>query len=167
MEAVAHGIEDEEILKSAMLCCGCGICELYACPMRLSPRSVNFVVKDRLRAKGYTYPDAAKTIHEEHIEQRWARKLPTNRLTTRIGIDDYMHIKTPLLDGFDAQSVNIPLSQHIGAPAEPIVKAGDTVKKGDLIAKIQEGKLGANIHASIDGEVVSVEQSIRIKRSGA
>ncbi len=47
----------------------------------------------------------------------------------------------------------ILLSQSIGAPSEPIVAQGDRVKRGQMIAKCQEGKLGANLHASVSGEV--------------
>ncbi|MDP3447329.1 MAG: biotin/lipoyl-containing protein, partial [Eubacteriales bacterium] len=62
-------------------------------------------------------------------------------------------------------SVSIPLKMHIGAPAEPVVSVGNSVKRGDLIAKIPEGKMGANVHASIDGTVEAVDgQAIRIKR---
>ena len=62
-------------------------------------------------------------------------------------------------------SVTIPLKMHIGAPSEPVVSAGARVKKGDLIAKIPEGKMGANIHASIDGTIEAMDgQTIRIKQ---
>lgn len=51
--------------------------------------------------------------------------------------------------------VILPVSQHIGAPSVPIVKKGDTVKKGQLIA---EGKapVSSNIHATISGKVIEV-----------
>ena len=52
--------------------------------------------------------------------------------------------------------VTIPLAQHIGAPAVPCVNVGDTVTKGDVIAKPAEGKLGACIHASISGTVKAI-----------
>ncbi|MFW6268434.1 MAG: electron transport complex subunit RsxC [Bacillota bacterium] len=52
----------------------------------------------------------------------------------------------------EPDEVAIPIAQHIGAPAKPIVKKGDKVKKGDLIAKFDEG-LSARIHASIGGIV--------------
>ena len=48
------------------------------------------------------------------------------------------------------------LTQHIGAPAFPVVKEGDKVKKGDIIASAPEGTLGADVHASIDGKIESV-----------
>ena len=50
------------------------------------------------------------------------------------------------------QQVIIPLSQHIGAPSEPIVKKGDIVKVGTLIAKAS-GFVSANIHSSVSGKI--------------
>ena len=38
----------------------------------------------------------------------------------------------------------------------PAVQEGKKVKKGQLIGRVEEGKLGANIHASIDGKVRAV-----------
>ena len=55
----------------------------------------------------------------------------------------------------DPVEVAIPLSQHIGAPAEPIVKAGDKVKKGECIAELQ-GKISARVHSSINGTVKGI-----------
>lgn len=51
--------------------------------------------------------------------------------------------------------VVIPLRQHIGAEAVPIVEKGDIVKKGQLIAT-KQGFVSSNIHASICGEVVDI-----------
>ncbi|MGM0409410.1 MAG: electron transport complex subunit RsxC [Bacillota bacterium] len=56
----------------------------------------------------------------------------------------------------DPDTVAIPLSQHIGAPAEAIVKKGDQVKKGDCIGEYGKG-LSAKIHSSINGEVKGIE----------
>lgn len=53
------------------------------------------------------------------------------------------------------ETVVLPLRQHVGAPCKPIVKAGDQVDRGQLIA-VPEG-LGANIHASVTGTVESVD----------
>ena len=46
----------------------------------------------------------------------------------------------------------VPLSQHLGSPAEPVVEAGDTVAYGDLLAK-SSGFISANIHSPCAGEV--------------
>lgn len=55
------------------------------------------------------------------------------------------------------REVNLLLSQHIGAPARCIVKKGDIVKRGDLIAEAA-GFVSANIHSPISGTVTSVGQ---------
>jgi len=51
----------------------------------------------------------------------------------------------------------MPLSQHIGHAAEPIVKPGDRVLKGQLIARA-EGPVSAPVHASSSGTVVAIEE---------
>lgn len=50
----------------------------------------------------------------------------------------------------------LPLQQHIGTPAEPVVAVGDTVLKGQLIARA-EGYVSAPVHASSSGTVVAIE----------
>lgn len=59
---------------------------------------------------------------------------------------------------------SVLLSQGIGAPSEPMIHKGDKVKRGQLIAKCPEGKLGSNIHASVTGTVKEVTAiDIKIK----
>ncbi|MDR2010284.1 MAG: electron transport complex subunit RsxC [Bacteroidales bacterium] len=55
------------------------------------------------------------------------------------------------------KQVYIPVAQHIGAPAEPIVVKGDMVKTGQLIAK-SSGFVSANIHSSVSGKVVKIDK---------
>jgi electron transport complex protein RnfC len=50
----------------------------------------------------------------------------------------------------------IPLSQHIGAPAEACVQKGDTVKKGQVIGEAK-GFVSVPVHSATSGEVVAVE----------
>lgn len=54
------------------------------------------------------------------------------------------------------QSVIIPVSQHIGAPAKVLVAKGDKVKAGQLIAQ-SSGFVSANVHSSVSGTVVKVD----------
>lgn len=53
-------------------------------------------------------------------------------------------------------SVEIPMSQHIGAPAKPIVKAGDKVYIGTLIGEACNA-ISANIHSSVSGTVKKID----------
>jgi len=53
--------------------------------------------------------------------------------------------------------VHIPIVQHIGAPAEPIVEKGDMVKAGQIIAS-SKGFVSANVHSSVSGRVAKIDR---------
>ncbi len=53
----------------------------------------------------------------------------------------------------------IPVSQHLGVPATVIVKRGDMVKTGTLLAK-GEAFISANIHSSVSGKVAKIDNWI-------
>ncbi|MDR3237459.1 MAG: electron transport complex subunit RsxC, partial [Spirochaetia bacterium] len=55
----------------------------------------------------------------------------------------------------------ISLQQHIGAQAEPVVKAGDIVEEGQLIGKAG-GPLSANVHSSVPGKVVEIKEMFTV-----
>ncbi len=55
------------------------------------------------------------------------------------------------------QRLIIPLQQHIGAPAKPLVAVGDRVLKGEMLAK-PEGYVSAPVHASSSGTVLAIEE---------
>ena len=56
------------------------------------------------------------------------------------------------------KQVIIPLSQHLGAPAEAVVQKGNSVKVGQLIGK-STGFVSANVHSSVSGKVAKIEVS--------
>jgi len=147
----------------AALCCDCGICEQYACPMGLSPRRINQAVKNSMRAAGISYT-GSKEIIESATKWREYRRVPVPRLAARIGITKYMDLPCDDLGTLSPKTVTIALRQHIGAPASPVVKVGDRVKTGDVIGEIPADALGARVHASIDGTVRSVDAYILIER---
>jgi Na+-translocating ferredoxin:NAD+ oxidoreductase RnfC subunit len=155
MRALAYSNQTHpEILKSAFLCSECNLCSgLHACPMQLSPRRVNQLLKKTLREKGIK-PDFPKRELQAH-PQRSYRLVPSHRLEARLGLLRYDR-PTPYLGLFETRRVTIPTSQGIGAPAEPLVAPGDRVEKGQLIAKAKEGALSVSVHASIPGVVRQV-----------
>ena len=57
------------------------------------------------------------------------------------------------------QQAIFPLSQHIGAPAKPVVKKGDKVKVGTLIAEAG-GFVSAPIYSSVSGTVLKIDEAI-------
>ncbi len=63
-----------------------------------------------------------------------------------------IHIPVP-------KTVTIPMSMHIGKPAEILVKRGDNVKVGQLIGKA-DGNISAHIHSSVSGTVQKIDQMI-------
>ncbi|HIZ86200.1 MAG TPA: electron transport complex subunit RsxC [Candidatus Coprenecus stercoravium] len=54
------------------------------------------------------------------------------------------------------QRMYISMSQHLGAPARPLVQKGDKVKTGQMIGE-SAGFISANIHSSVSGTVAAVE----------
>jgi electron transport complex protein RnfC len=50
----------------------------------------------------------------------------------------------------------LPIAQHVGDPAQPVVGIGERVLKGQLVAEL-EGSLGAPVHASSSGKIVAIE----------
>jgi Na+-translocating ferredoxin:NAD+ oxidoreductase subunit C len=71
---------------------------------------------------------------------------PENKLTTNCSIK-YLPI---------SERVTIPISQHIGAPAVPVVSKGDYVKTGQLIAT-SKGFVSSNIHSSVSGKINKID----------
>ena len=53
----------------------------------------------------------------------------------------------------------IPLIQHIGSPSKPVVKTGDIVKTGQLIAELTD-VISARIHSPVSGKVLEIEKRI-------
>lgn len=163
MRAAANG--DGALLgdvNGVFSCCNCGLCTYYACNFGLNPSAMMTRMKEGLSRAGVK-PE--KKVAYPVSEGYALTKLPVYRLESRMGMDRF-EANAPLVrEELAVSSVTIPLKMHIGAPAEPVVSAGTRVKRGDLIARIPEGKMGANVHASIDGTVAAVDAfAIRIER---
>ena len=158
MRAVAH--MDSKNIKpfiDSYTCSSCGLCEMFSCPQGLSPRTIIAEIKKNLRNNG-----VKPLVYEnpEVLKDRDLKRVPLKRLRGRLNLEKYNNPASIYLDPINAKEVDIPLNQHIGVPSIPVVKVGDKVKEGDLIAKYDESKLGVNIHASIDGEVIFVDNKM-------
>jgi len=151
-----------EILEDALICSECGVCEKFACPMMLSPREINAAVKQKLLQDGIKKAPRSEGYKVSPFNE--TRKIPIKRLMERLEVGRY-DVHPPFWDDdIPIRRVVIPLQQHLGKPALPVVRAGDRVQKGDLIGEIPEGALGARIHASIDGLVESVSENVVISK---
>lgn len=160
MRSVATDTNAQD-LTDALLCCECGICELFACPMGLSPRAMNIHVKGLLREQGKKLED--RTIYSDNADSREYRRISQQRIINRLDISKYpTHIYE--MTEFTPDSVTIPLKHGVGRPSEPTVKVGDSVNVGDIIAKVAFEDVGCVIHSSIDGVINAIDNSIVIKR---
>jgi Na+-translocating ferredoxin:NAD+ oxidoreductase RnfC subunit len=147
---------DGEILEDALICSECGVCEKFACPMMLSPREINTVLKQKCLAQGVKREPKRETYKVSAFFD--TRKVPIQRLMERLEVIKYDTHPEFCADTLQVAKVNILLQQHLGEPAKPVVGEGDRVKKGDVIAEIPEGALGARVHASIAGTVSSIDE---------
>lgn len=150
--ATCRDVQEPNIFVNTMFCSSCGLCEMYSCMQGLSPRTLMAEYKAGLRANGLRPPQVeAKPVGPE----REYRKVPMERLMARLDLTKY-NKEAPLDESVvPVSKVKIMLSQHIGAPAAAIVKQGDKVTKGQMIAEPAKG-LSVGIHASIDGVVSEV-----------
>lgn len=150
--ATCKDVQEPNVFVNTMFCSSCGLCEMYSCMQGLSPRTLMAEYKAGLRANGLRPPQVeAKPVGPE----REYRKVPMERLMARLDLTKY-NKEAPLDESVvPVSKVKIMLSQHIGAPAAAIVKQGDKVTKGQMIAEPTKG-LSVGIHASIDGVVSEV-----------
>jgi Na+-translocating ferredoxin:NAD+ oxidoreductase RnfC subunit len=135
------------------LCCACGICTMYACPEDLYPKEACDDGKKDRRAAGL------KFVQQKPVEvhpMKEYRRVPLSQLRKRLQVEDYER-ETPFQNVECRPAVvRIKLKQHAGQPAAAAVQEGKKVKKGQVIGRVEDSKLGANIHASIDGKVRAV-----------
>lgn len=146
----------------ADLCCSCGLCSLYSCPEDLYPREACDQGKAENRKMGTRY-EQKKPVKVHPIKD--GRRVPLKQLMKKLDVAKY-DTHTPFTkESPEPRRVVIALKQHTGVPSVPTVRAGDRVEEGQLIADVESGKLGAKIHASIAGSVISVDsENITIVR---
>lgn len=71
-----------------------------------------------------------------------------------------------IVEYFPKGDVAISMSQHIGAPAKPVVNVGDYVLTGQLIGEAS-GFISANVHSSVSGKVKAIEPRMLVNGSKA
>jgi Na+-translocating ferredoxin:NAD+ oxidoreductase RnfC subunit len=154
MRSVSTGT-NANLLTEAMLCCECGVCELHACPMGLSPRQVNIYIKGLLRKNGVK---PQFKINLDQTAMREYRKIDQSRFIAKLDLTKY---PTHLYEctNLEPNMVRIPLKQSIGKISVAAVSVGDEVKVGDVVGRVEFEDVGSLIHASIDGIVTAIENN--------
>jgi Na+-translocating ferredoxin:NAD+ oxidoreductase RnfC subunit len=145
----------------AALCCACGLCTLYACPESLFPKEACDKSKRDMKEQNIKWSGTSEVRPHPMYE---GRRTPLKQLVKRLGVTEYDHPSEFSAGELRPGKVVIPLAQHMGGPAKAVVRAGETVQKGKCIGEVPDGVMGARVHASIDGVVKSVGDSIVIER---
>lgn len=80
--------------------------------------------------------------------------------------DEHKQTSTSAIRGIPLPArLYVPLQQHIGAPAVPVVRVGQRVLKGELIAE-PNGMISAPVHAPSSGEIMAIEEHTAPHPSG-
>ncbi len=136
-----------QMVLSATLCCGCGICETLACCQDISPKAVITNYKNLLAQNKMRF------VSQQEVEptpEREYRMVPSERWESVLGVKSFDKVSVWKGENTDFTKVEIGTRSHIGAPSVICVNDGDEVKKGDKIAESADG-LSLPQYASIDG----------------
>jgi len=158
------GVNNLSYALAAQACCECNLCTMWSCPEGLDPSRVCATTKRALRDEQKLLSPAQLQANTTEVHPlRDYRGVPTKRLVRRLELADYAQTKAEFREcELSVNRLYIPLSQHIGRPAVAVVKVGDRVSKGQLIGQPAPDALSVAVHASRDGIVVEVGESIVI-----
>ena len=166
MRQIALGLPISESpgITGAAFCCNCDLCGAYACPMNLPVGRLIKQVAARMKESGWESPPRLSGYSP--LPRREYSLIPVSRLTSRLGLSEYDRPAPLSESNFQPEIVTIPLKQHIGQPARPVVAERQEVKSGDLIGDIDSDTMGARVHASITGIIRKIsKESITIHAS--
>ena len=149
-----------EMVITANLCCGCGICETLACCQGISPKAVITQYKEVIGKNKIRY--VAKDEVQARDERDW-RMVPSDKWESVLGVKFFDRVSVFKDEDLSTKRVEISLRPHIGAPSVPCIQDGEAVQKGDVIATAGEG-LSISQHASISGTAYIENGKIIIKR---
>ncbi len=147
---------DPELIKSATMCCGCDICSTLACCQEISPMQI---IKEY---KGILAKNRMKYVADPNEQftpspDREGRMVSAGKWKEMLGVAKYDKFPPIYVEEkLKATEVHVPMSQHIGAPAVPIVKVGDEVVENQMIAQAAEG-LSVPHYAPITGKITYVD----------
>lgn len=164
---LTSGEVSETLSVHAQGCSECNVCTLWACPEQLNPRDVCVAAKRDVKAQGlWQTPEQLQAQTRPVHSVREYRGVPSARLTRRLGLQAYDQHPAPWLEIESSPAqVAISLRTHVGVEAEPVVKKGDKVVMGQVLAKPPVDALGVPVHASISGEVTAITDQIHIQQS--
>lgn len=149
-----------ELVISATLCCGCGICETLACSQGISPKAVINNYKSLLAANKMRY--VADGDVEPKPERDW-RMIPSEKWAQDLGVRGFDKVAKWGGEIRDFDRVELALGRYIGVPSSPAVRDGAIVHVGDIVASASAG-LSVPQHASLHGRVTVTDTKIIIDK---
>lgn len=149
-------VDNPELIKTASLCCSCGVCAEAACCNDISPKDVILSLKGILAKNKMRFVAGSEEYAPE--KDRNYHMIPSERWEDILGVRRFDHVTKYIPEQMKASRVEIKMSQHIGAPSVPAVNVGDTVSAGQLIANAGAG-LSVPQYASISGKVTFADPS--------
>lgn len=176
MRQIAYGAaEPEEVILGALFCSECGICEVFACPHKLSPRAINKQIKERLKQEAQPGSLISDNIrsgylgnhisdHSQPHLNRDYRKVPFERLADLFSVGPYA--EPPRMELLETSPGQVELLFHemSAAGVLPRVKTGEEIAEGSLVAETKMST-GAGLHSSISGKVTLLSnERVIIKR---
>ncbi len=160
MQSLGFSSGADQMIAGTLYCCECNLCTLFSCPEDLDPKNVCVQAKPAARERGLFFKGSPESVEPHPMAE--FRRVPMRRLIAKLGLGEFNNVG-PLIDyDFAPRRVKIPLKQHAGAPAVPVVRTGDRVREGDLLAAPEAGKLGARVHASLGGVATVASDAIVI-----
>ena len=105
-------------------------------------------MRDYSKADHKFVSEYVKSVRENRLDGYYGGVHPTERkeFTEHLPLERFP----------DPETVVIPLSMHAGAPANPVVQVGDTVKVGQVIGE-SAGFISSPVHSSVSGTVTAIE----------
>jgi Na+-translocating ferredoxin:NAD+ oxidoreductase RnfC subunit len=158
--AMGAAVVMPQMVISATLCCGCGICESIACSQGISPRAVINNYKAVLAKNGMRF---VATKAAEVTNERGYRMVSSEKWAQTLGVQRFDRVASYGGEIKDFTRLIIPLARHIGAPSEPCVKDMDIVDSGMMVATAAEG-LSVPQHTAFGGRVTVGNKKIIIDR---
>jgi Na+-translocating ferredoxin:NAD+ oxidoreductase RnfC subunit len=161
MQALGFTGAKDPMIAGTLYCCECNLCTMYACPEDLDPKSVCANGKPVAREQQLFFRGRPEELKAHPLAKQ--RRVPTRRLMSKLGLTAFQNVGPLVATELKPRRVVLPLKQHAGAPALPVVKAGERVSVGDLVAAPAASALGARIHASIAGVVRDTDGAVVIE----
>ncbi len=158
MRSLMFSIASDQVKTTephTLYCCECNLCSLVSCPEGLYPSTVCINHKRKTSAKGVKYSDPIASKPHALADYR---KTPSKRLKNMLDLAKYKD-EGPLAEfKYQPSQLKLPLRQHIGVPATPLVEVNMPVKRNQKVATVGD-QLGSEIHSPIDGQVIEITDS--------